>query len=419
MADVKAGIKDESLEITGYSNEPEPVPLFAHECAGLYEDDEIPGADDTGLPSKANSRLQNQNDDDFDDPTLEKFPSTRDEIISTVRNVETGLNEDRTSFSGVPPSPLFGSADSGPANMRTDVEEREASPTSSKPLDLQVASSPSREPVGERSLSAGSLGSIAEGAEDEEERPKAAEIAPVVEQMESADSAIETAKEAEGEVSMTTSKPSLEPLVTVPSPSSQTENGKLSPASNEDEAVVLKNTKGKSESNETGYLTPERAATPEPSSPREPLPPHKLHPATENEDDLETNNDEPAAPASVPKSPKILVSKADDSDPRDNATPSPPPETSYSTSKGADSRSDAVASSTAIDGNQGGALKKRSGGNKSPTDRADTPNSITGPPGHGRDAAKNGNWFSAFFRLIFVDIMGGLVSRLCGGRRKA
>lgn len=396
LADVEADTKNESLEVAGYSNEPEPVPLFAHECAGLYEDDEIPGADDTGFPSKTNSRLRTQNDDDFDDPTLEKFPSTRDEIISTVRNVTTGLNEDRTSVSGVPPSPLF---------RTTSNDAEEPSPTSSKPLNLQVQSSPSQKPIGERSLSAGSLGSIAEGAEGEEERPKIAEIAPVVEQMANADSAIDVAKKTEGEVPTTTSKPSLEPLVTIPSPSAQAETGLLSPASNEDEAVVLKNAKGKDEKTVTGYLTPERAATPEPGSPLEP-PPNTLPPVAEQAADPETDT-EPAAPKSAPRSPRILVSKADDSDREEEALPGPSLDPSPR---------DNVASSTAIEGNQGGTLKKRPSGNKSPTGRAETPNSITGAS---PDAAKNGNWFSAFFRLIFVDLVGGIVSRLCGGRRKA
>lgn len=401
LADTNAGAKDESPEVAGFSNDPEPVPLFAHECAGLYEDDEIPGADDIGFSSKTNSRLRTHNDDDFDDPTLEKFPSTRDEIISTVRNVTTGLNEDRTTVSGVPPSPLFHATSN-------DADDRELSPISSNPLNLQVPSSPSQKPAGERSLSAGSLGSIAEGAEGEEERPKIAEVAPVVEQVATEDSAISVAKKTEGEATSTTSKPSLEPLVTIPSPSAQAENGLLSPASNEDEAVVLKGTKGKGEKTGTGYLTPERAATPEPGSPLEP-PPNTLPPVAEHAADAEINA-EPTAPKSPPRSPRILVSKADDSGQEEEVLPGPSLDPS--------SRNNGTAaSSTGVESNhQGGTLKKRPGGNKSPTGRAETPNSMSGAS---PDAAKNGNWFSAFFRLIFVDFVGGIVSRLCGGKRKA
>lgn len=434
LAGIKTSVKDESLGITGYSNEPEPVPLFAHECAGLYEDDEIPGAEETDFSNKTNGRFRTQNNEDFDDPTLEKFPSTRDEIISTVRNVETGLNEDRTSVYGVPPSPLF------------RAEDRDSSPTSNKNLDVPV--SPGQKPVAERSLSGASLGSIAEGGEGEEERPKVAEIAPAVEQMETANFAIDLAKKAEGEIPINGSKPALKPLVTVPSPSVQAETGLLSPASTEDEAVVLKSAKGRSESTDTGLLTPERIATPkpdEPGSPREP-PPNTAPPIVQ-QDDLEMNT-EATPPPTAPRSPQILVSKADDdggqeiilpgtsTDPssKDNNTitthngesnahgaskdsqDSQHPTPSTSISRGLDFWPDDVASSTAVEGNQGGSLKKRTGGNKSPIGRADTPNSITGPT---RDAAKNGNWFSAFFRLIFVDFVGGIVSRLCGGRRKA
>lgn len=419
QADSKTGAHNENLEVAGFSNEPEPVPLFAHECAGLYEDDEIPGADDTGFSSKTNGRLRTHNDEDFDDPTLEKFPSTRDEIISTVRNVTTGLNEDRTAISGVPPSPLFRS-------ISNDSDDRESSPTSNKALNLQVPPSPGQNPLRERSLSGASLGAIDEGAEGEEEKPKVADIAPVVEQMATAGSAIEVAK-TEGDASAIASKPGLEPLITIPSPSVQAETGLLSPASNEDEAVVLKSAKGKGESTESGYLTPERATTPkpeEPGSPREP-PPNRSPPVAEQEADFETNT-EAMAPISAPRSPQILVSKADDGDQEEIVLSSPALDPlskantaadgpSASTSQDVNSQRDAVASSTAVEGSQGGTLKKRSGGNKGPTDRGDTPISITGP---GPDAAKSGNWFSAFFRLIFVDFLGGIVSKLCGGRRK-
>lgn len=437
LADAKAAVDDDSLEIAGYSNEPEPVPLFAHECAGLYEDDEIPGADETSLSRSTNGRLRTQDDNDFDDPTLERFPSTRDEIISTVRNVGTGLNEDRTSIPGLPPSPLFHSTDTGAASSSGDLDDRDLSSIHKKPLNLQVPTSPGQKHAGERSMSASSLGSIAEGAEGEEEKPDVADTAPVVEQVATAESAIDIAKKTEGEASISGSKPSLQPLVTVPSPSVQAENGHLSPASNEDEAVVLKNAKGKGEGTETGYLTPERAATPkpeEPGSPREP-PPNTSPPVAEQEIGPEPAT-EAAAPLAAPKSPRILISEPNDSDQEGNPISDPvldpssndhdaatknhsePEEfvSSTSNTNGLDSRPDAAASSTAVEGGQGGSLKKRSGGYKSPTDRAETPNSITEAS---RDAAKSGNWFSAFFRLIFVDFVGGIVSRLCGGRRKA
>lgn len=420
QADIKPAVPNENLEVAGYSNDPEPVPLFAHECAGLYEDDEIPGADDNGYSSKTNGRLRTNKDEDFNDPTLEKFPSTRDEIISTVRNVTTGLNEDRTSISGVPPSPLFRS-------ISNESDDRASSPISNNTLNLQVPPSPGQNPLRERSLSGASLGAIAESAEGEEEKPKVADIAPAVEQMATADSAIEVAKKAEGDASTIVPKPGLKPLVTIPSPSVQAETGLLSPASNEDEAVVLKNAKGKGESTESGYLTPERAATPkpeEPGSPREP-PPNKSPPVPEQEADPETNT-EPTAPKSPPRSPQILVSKADDGDQEEIVLSSPAlgPSSKANTavdspsasSQNADSQRDAVASSTAVEGSQGGTLKKRSGGTKGPTERGDTPVSMTGP---GPDGAKSGNWFSAFFRLIFVDFLGGIVGRLCGSRRKA
>lgn len=45
---------------------------------------------------------------DFDptDPTLERFPSRREEILKKVRKLETGLDEDVATFEGYPASPV-------------------------------------------------------------------------------------------------------------------------------------------------------------------------------------------------------------------------------------------------------------------------------------------------------------------------
>lgn len=309
--------------------------------------------------------------------------------------------------------------------------------------------------MNERSVSATSLHSIAEGVEGEEpQESKAEEIAPLVEQTETADEAIQVAKEAEGEVNLTPQKPSLAPLITVPSPSTKPTTGLLSPVSDEDEAVVLKNGKGKGKSAESGYLTPERAATPkpeEPGSPREP-PPNTADPDPVAEHDIgngESNLD--LAPGTLePRSPQIVVSEPatnqpeeellpasslDKSDAKDNsdvgashtngvaenepieggANSKDDKTVSASREQGTSARSEAAATTSALEESQSGSLKKRSVTKPNPTDRTDTPNSISDPH---REAAKSGNWFSAFFRLIFIDLVGGFVSRLCGGRRK-
>lgn len=578
MADVKADIKDDSLDIAGYSNDPQPVPLFAHECAGLYEDDEIPGAADVEESDTSNLRPHDRHED-FEDPTLERFPSNKDEIISAVRKVETGLNVDQTSVEGVPPSPLFKPGNSSVADISSDRSEP-SSPTSARgQQNLSLPPLLPQQSLSERSLSATSLHSIAEGVEGEdtesskgektenttaqdlgsaetaeegakvvhdshggkveevtsvpEEAPivkvsdvaedapihvvknsqpwkdadgqdvqesKAEEIAPLAEKAETADEAIQAAKEAEGEATLSPQKPTLAALITVPSPSTKATAGLLSPVSDEDEAVVLKNGKGKvkgAESPRPGYLTPERAATPkpeEPGSPREP-PPNVADPEPVSEFDLGNDLSKSVLAPAEPRSPQIVVSKAEDTQPEEDLLPAPslgesseketemtrseealqtssntndaectksavaaeeskhPVEDSTSvvaleaceTANGAGAPKDAespqdvqttrevdsvpsvdrlqetsshtetAATSSAFEESQADSLKKRSVAKPNPTDRTDTPTSITETH---REAAKGGNWFSAFFRLIFIDLVGGFVSRLCGGRRK-
>lgn len=562
-------MRDDSLDIAGYSNDPEPVALFAHECAGLYEDDEIPGVEDVGDPRNTHGRLFAHGDEDFDDPTLERFPSTKSEIVSAVRKVETGLNEDQTSVEGVPLSPLVRSRHSSTADIRGDHNEP-GSPTSTRAQQTLSLPPPlSQQSLSERSLSAVSLHSIAEDAEgDEPEKPdieaiaavvepmepasgssqpedsenakmgksiseetapvveetetademtqlttdtedeqaeesahvkedipaivevppvaeeapptiektetadehirsieefegeevqnsKAEEIAPVAEKAETADEVIQLAKEAEGEVTLTSVKPTLQPLVTVPSPSVKPNNSLLSPVSDDDEAVVLRNGKAQdkgTESSRPGYLTPERAATPkpeEPGSPREPAP-NAADPVAEPDLGLDVSKADVAPAPSEPRSPRIVVSKAEEAPPTEELLPAPslseeglnqnqvsqedsetsktneaPREAEASTTnetapsdhgvEETGSHTETTAASSALDQSQASSLKKRSVARPNPAERADTPTSITDTH---REAAKSGNWFSAFFRLIFIDFVGGLVSRLCGGRRK-
>lgn len=446
MADVKAEITDGNLEIASHSNGPDSAPLFAHECAGLYEDDEIPGADDIGGPTKSNGQIHGHSREDFDDPTLEKFPSTKEEIISAVRKVETGLNEDHTSVSGVPPSPMFHPVDAGIANIRSNLNDRDENPAYHGQIyNLIVPQSPTQQSLGARSLSAVSLGSIDEGLEGEEEKSKNAEIEPSVEQADTVDNTLEFAKENGHGSSLTAPKPGLEPLITVPSPSTKADAGLLSPTSDEDEAVVLKSAKGKDKSTESGYLTPERAATPIPEelgSPREP-PPNTSDPVYEPDSQVEDPETEFSAITSVPKSPQIVVSKVDDNHSEEDLLPAPSisdndpnhqdnrqtdindsskddeaskhSEPSSHENRQDGSRTETVASSTAIEENQAASLKKRSAAQNNPIDRTGTPKSITDA---GRDVGKSGSWISAFFRLIFIELVGGFVRRLFGGRRK-
>lgn len=316
--------------------------------------------------------------------------------------------------------------------------------------------------LSERSLSAVSLGSIAESAELEEEESAAKEIAPAVEKLASADEAIKVAKEAEGEVPLHRLHTSLSPIVTVP-PSTQATTAPKSPVSDEDEAVVMKSGKSKntSEAAKPGYLTPERAATPvseEPGSPREPVP-NAAPPVAA--DVLLEPDQTTIVPENVEAlSPRIVLSTPEASQPEELSLSSPPPaengveavgkpatvnghqevdseDAATSKSAGvaetapAENGVEATDNSTTVGesanaGSQDGAtttgveepaksnLVKR-GARPSSAERSGTPTSINQA---GQDAAKSGNWFMAFFRLIFVDWIGGFVSKLFGGKRE-
>lgn len=414
------------------------------ECAGLYEDDEIPGVpEDDQQAEIVNGNTHVQAKEDFEDPTLERFPSSKTEILAAVRKVETGLNANQTLNEGVPPSPVFRSRTRSTGDDQGEQHSPELSPVSSKGSQhLPLPPAQPQESLSERSLSAVSLGSIAE--DDEADAATAEEIAPIVEQAETADEAIKVAKDAEGDVALDPAKSVSRPVVTVPSPSVKTNNDLISPVSDEDEAVVMKDGKGKDKSVEnghSGYLTPERATTPkpeEPGSPSEPAPntavpvedagPVEEAAPVENaapvEDAAPVTEPEPAT-APVPPSPKIVVSEAEDIPPQEVLDEAPSSNenghkdiqapTSSAGQDEAGSRSAPAATSSAIEDSQSSSLKKRSAPQSDSRDRSGTPAPI---PDNDWDAAKNGNWFSAFFRLIFVDWVGGFVSRLCGSRRK-
>lgn len=450
---------------------------MADECAGTYEDDEIPGVpEDEQRAEIVNGDTHDQAKEDFEDPTLERFPSSRSEILAAVRKVETGLNANQTLNEGVPPSPIFRSRTQSTGDSNGEQQSPEASPVSSKePQHLPLPAQP-QDSLSERSLSAVSLGSIAE--DDEADAATAEQIAPIVEQAETADEAIKVAKDAEGVVALDPAKSASRPVVTVPSPSVKNNNDLVSPVSDEDEAVVMKDGKGKDkieENGQPGHLTPERATNPkpeEPGSPREPDPntakadedaalvaepeePSNLSEPSSNTAKADgvpalvvepeepsstsepapntTKPDEDAAPVTepeplampVPPSPKIVVSKAEDIQPQEALDEAPssnenghkdiPAPSSSAVQDETGPRSEPAATSSAIEDSQPSSLKKRSAPQSESRDQPGAP-----APIHDNDweAAKNGNWFSAFFRLIFVDWVGGFVTRLCGSRRK-
>jgi hypothetical protein len=72
---------------------------------------------------------------------------------------------------------------------------------------------------------------------------------------------------------------------------------------------------------------------------------------------------------------------------------------------------DPAAKSTGVEAGSDSQLKKRRGG----PERTGTPISIHDT---GLKAAQGGNWFQSFFRIIFVDFLGGILNRLFGRKRE-
>lgn len=434
-------MRDDSLDLPGETQD--RVPLFAHECIGLYEDDEIPGVSEQEDPEELlGDPVYEVDDVDMNDPTLEQFPSNRDQIMDTVRKMETGLNEDQTHFEGVPPSPIVAARSNSVTDLPGDFSMSPASsPTMSRTnhyrLDhrLDVPKRGSRGSLSsDRSSSVLSLGSIAESAEEKEmEHTTAQEIAPLVEQAASAEEAISAAKDVEGEVSLeaATSDESPTPVVLMPSPALKAVQAPPPLDSDEDEAVVLKGNGSKDRSDaqaeHSGYLTPERAASPrppEPGSPTEPAP-NTAGPMSgiETQDFHAAEQRGTEGPTTVvpenpeSHSPKVMIYAAEpiksggaseDSRLHTEITNSlADGDETHSATDGPGTKS------TGTDATNSTQLKKRNV--PSPVDRAPTPASLAETR---RTAAKNGNWFVSFCRLIFVDWIGGFIGRLLASRRK-
>ncbi|OLN93895.1 hypothetical protein CCHL11_03402 [Colletotrichum chlorophyti] len=325
-------------------------PLFTHEALGPYEPAGSGDEDDAPKELDRHGTVDYDVDKyDLNDPSLERWPSAREGIIDAVRKVETGRNEDQTLFHGAPLSPVVGSR-----RVSQDMYEEAvlssgpSSPGSAKKLELPRKSHGSM--VSDRSLL--SLGSI---AEEDKESPNPDEA----------------------------NRETLGP-VRVPSPAIRpTPNVFGSPASDEDEGVVMKGSKAKKKS---------------------------LESAGSDSPDV---NGETNGKYSREMSPKTLPAQTD--------SPSihvQPPEglAESSTSREGDqstaptSNSTGEASSTGRESNHKGQLKKRGA---SSTERPGTPASI-----HSVTDSKGG-WMQAFFRVLFVDWIGGLFNRLFGSKRKA
>jgi hypothetical protein len=158
---------DFSLDQEGYIADKSP--LFAHEAVGLYESDEEADREDSESDNAVDAAPVEDIDPDnidLNDPTLERFPSTREDIMDTVRKLETGLQADQPAFDGNPRSPVINMSRRGTEDITGDfllTAPQTASPTTHRPSKKSPRGSVSSVPA------SASLHSISEAEEAEEE----------------------------------------------------------------------------------------------------------------------------------------------------------------------------------------------------------------------------------------------------------
>ncbi|KAJ4304436.1 hypothetical protein N0V88_002049 [Collariella sp. IMI 366227] len=147
-------------------------PLFAHECVGMFnleDSGEVVFSEDDEEEDYHAAPTEEIDYDNIDlnDPTLERFPSARDDIIDAVRKIETGLEADQASFDGYAPSPVVNPSRRGTEDITGDFLL--TAPQVLSPSQRALKKSP-RGSIG--SIPAVSLHSISEAEEpvvDEEE----------------------------------------------------------------------------------------------------------------------------------------------------------------------------------------------------------------------------------------------------------
>ncbi|KAH8894807.1 hypothetical protein GQ53DRAFT_63173 [Thozetella sp. PMI_491] len=366
-------------------------PLFSHECIGMDGDDgheEIRGTEDEledgGALERTNSGVEYDVDKvDLNDPTLEQFPSSRADIYSTVRKIETGLGEDHSVFEGVPPSPIVGSSRRGTDDILGDYYA--ASPVATSPVitrnhdRLRVSRS------AHGSNSSLSLQSISEGdepepADDEDGSPQG--LRPNL------------------------GKPKLKPLIT--------------PDSDEDEGVAMSfsdKTPRKNPAGETGLLTPEAAPSPKsfvPEIPPEPVPDisDPIPAAALPETSLDGGSAREEA-TKTPKTPKTILAESEENnsprivlEPAEETVPERP-----SSEDIEEPQPVSLASETEGTATSSNLIKRVVPGSQNGS-RPGTPASMHSNNLQGGDTQ---GWFSAFFRVLF-NWFGTFINRLYGGR---
>jgi hypothetical protein len=340
---------------SGAATPPEDkVPLFAHECIKPPPEGFESPIQPRPEPVKSKPSIE-EAAIDYDDPLLEEFPSERHAILERVRTSQTRLAEDQTTFDAIPPSPVIG------ANYHT---ERMELPSPSSNI---VALSQERSP---------SLDSIPEAGEEgyrEEVLPPLPEGTCLTLNNGEPHLSQGSSEDEELPVQKAERKPSID-VQEVPETATSLEPESAQTTTNSDKPKL-----------DGSYMEPEPAKMP----------------ATPNSKQLGDQEEQVKEIVTPEEGPHITVQ------------PATPGSSLKTTATDPFNKPIDTAKATAIEEeNDRSQLTSRKLAAPSP-ERPLTPTSMRSA---GKDA-KSRNFLKAFWRVVFVEWIGGFIMRLCGGDR--
>jgi hypothetical protein len=366
-------------------------PLFSYECAGLYDSDE-----EARLASVAEDydAFEDDEEDDYvgysapvddidpdkvdiNDPTLERFPSARDDIMDAVRKIGTGLQADQVSFGGQPRTSVFNPSRRGTEDITGD--HLLTTPIPSSPNMHRTSKKSPRGSISSLNAPA-SLHSISEADE----------------------SAIEE-EEEEGD---------FPPAVVFTNPGMKPRPTHLKLFSHEDEGIALPD----GVSPRTVKPTYRRIVTPQsPLSPTSGAPARRfsIGAALEISKDRESSMGE-AVPRPPPEQkqvegPPAIAEEGEGADDGESAS------AMASQSEVVDSTTKGTTATDVDDADEDTGESSQPGERSAPQEEP----AKTSTSGALVQAGPGGGWIRAFFRRIFVDFFGGLFGRFWGGSGKA
>ncbi|KAF7857165.1 hypothetical protein EAF04_009406 [Stromatinia cepivora] len=331
----------------------ERAPLFAHECNGPPTTEERLEYESTQNRSAAPEPMFQEFDPN--DPSLEPFPNNFNQILQHVRRLENQLSEDQTDRDGVPLTPVAN------GNNHTGGDLLTPSPRS-----LAQESSPSLLPI------------VEENAEGEPES-KLTALPPSMEKSQSDGNISDEQKKDSGE-----------------------EKTELNDDKSSDRASQ--------EPSQLPTITTSRSSSPQPQAMKFAQGSSKLHPVLPP---LPSTPFVENKSLNLTESPQVTPTEPVKNSPSITVQPATPAASVNAKVNDPVSEENAAKTTSFAEENGDSQLRARKQPTSSVPDRSITPSSMRSA---GNDA-KSRNFLRAFFQVVFVDWIGGLIRKLCGGGR--